>query len=177
MWMASTNPNVKVCCMEPSPHLCPYLQRNISANGFSNISFLQAACGGSTREATLHVADREWGNSLYGNEKKAADDSHVIKTKVLTLQGVLEHFGIAVCDFLKIDCEGAEYEILLNADRDTLARVRSIALEYHLDLGSGSLPELEQLLLSNGFTVKSEATSVNRGYLYAFHAPAGHHAR
>jgi hypothetical protein len=34
-------------------------------------------------------------------------------------------------DLLKVDCEGAEYEILLGSQPQTLAKVQQLRLEYH----------------------------------------------
>jgi FkbM family methyltransferase len=167
LWVAANNPHARVICLEPSPHLFPFLQRNISANGLSNIECLQAACGGSARQATLYFSGQEWGNSLYGGDQGDNDSSQGVMTSVVTLADLFDRFKITTCDFIKMDCEGAEYETLLNADRDTLARIRAITLEYHLELGGGALAELESYLRSNGFSVKSVPTDVNRGYLYA----------
>ena len=36
--------------------------------------------------------------------------------------------------FLKIDCEGAEYDILLNADPEVMKRISEVVLEMHTDM-------------------------------------------
>ena len=40
-------------------------------------------------------------------------------------------YGITQCDFLKMNCEGAEYGILYRTPPDYPRRIRRIALEYH----------------------------------------------
>lgn len=37
----------------------------------------------------------------------------------------------SVIDLLKLDCEGAEYAILMGASTESLARVQRIVMEYH----------------------------------------------
>ena len=34
-------------------------------------------------------------------------------------------------DFLKIDCEGSEYDILYNLDSNLYAKIKVISLEFH----------------------------------------------
>jgi FkbM family methyltransferase len=66
------------------------------------------------------------------------DDSLMTKT-VLDDDGTIPQVSIKECinriggkvDLLKLDCEGAEWEIL--KDIDSLKKVRAITLEYHLD--------------------------------------------
>ena len=48
-----------------------------------------------------------------------------------TLQQIFDRHGITRCDFLKMNCEGAEYEILYRTPPEYLRRVERIALEYH----------------------------------------------
>jgi hypothetical protein len=59
-------------------------------------------------------------------------------------------------DLVKLDCEGAEYEILAALDADGFARVRRFALEYHAAAGrsaaQGALA-LTALLEGHGYRV------------------------
>jgi sugar phosphate isomerase/epimerase len=61
---------------------------------------------------------------------------------------------------MKLDCEGAEHEILGNTDPDVLRNVSSIAFEGHElegdDSSNSSLDELRALLESVGFDVHFE---------------------
>ena len=57
-------------------------------------------------------------------------------------------------DFLKLDCEGAEFEILA-ASADVLKRVRKIALECH-PFGLHTAQQMADLLKGHGFTVVRE---------------------
>ena len=55
---------------------------------------------------------------------------------------VLDHV-----ELLKMDCEGAEYDILLSAGAETLAKLRDIRVEYH----GGRISELYEHLSRHGF--------------------------
>jgi len=81
------------------------------------------------------------------------------------LDSILEKYAEPSIDFLKVDCEGCEYELLLECSATTLSKIKKIAMEIH------SIPEwkrcdLVQRLKNTGFSVKAKI--VGRGsYLYA----------
>jgi FkbM family methyltransferase len=61
-------------------------------------------------------------------------------------------------DLLKMDCEGAEYQILLTADRSLLRRMRTIKLEYH----AGRRGELVRHLEHAGFQLTKSFTATSQ---------------
>jgi len=44
---------------------------------------------------------------------------------------LFERFNISRCDFLKLDCEGSEFDIILDSDPSLWCRVTRIVMEYH----------------------------------------------
>ena len=90
-----------------------------------------------------------------------------VEINCVTLEDVYILGGIDRCDFLKIDCEGAEYEILLGTSETILGRVNKISIECHKH-EHHSQKELEQFLTSKGFllipTTKSKSTIYARKY-------------
>jgi hypothetical protein len=74
----------------------------------------------------------------------------------ITLADVLERYQLPRCDFLKLDCEGAEFDILRSMSPELSRQVNKIILEYH------TLPhrdkqeqsrELVERLLQLGYTI------------------------
>ena len=51
---------------------------------------------------------------------------------------------------MKIDCEGAEYEILYNTPKEYLDKINSITMEYH---ENGDIQELRRFLKKANFNV------------------------
>ena len=54
-----------------------------------------------------------------------------IEVPCLTLDELIKSNGIAKIDFLKIDCEGTEYQILFGASADAIEKIDRIAMEIH----------------------------------------------
>jgi hypothetical protein len=48
-----------------------------------------------------------------------------------TLDTIFERHRVSRCDLMKIDVEGAEYEILFGASKNTLAAIKSLYGEFH----------------------------------------------
>ena len=86
-------------------------------------------------------------------------DAHV-PVRVHSLDSVLRDLEEPSVGLLKIDCQGAEYEILEHASAETLARIDRIILEF--TDGARTLPAT---LRARGFDVTWDAGI--RGYLRA----------
>ena len=57
-------------------------------------------------------------------------------------------------DLLKMDCEGAEYEILYSTPSSHLQRISEIRMEYHnLDSGDRHVEGLKRFFAQSGFAV------------------------
>lgn len=69
---------------------------------------------------------------------------------LLRILDIEKHIG-----FLKVDCEGCEYEFFKNVGESYLRNVAEIHMESH-DFHHHRPPELEELFVSAGFNVKSE---------------------
>jgi FkbM family methyltransferase len=70
----------------------------------------------------------------------------------VTLDSVFHDLHIEKCDFLKIDCEGAEYEILSSTSPDSFRKIARISMECH----SYRLPEAASILKNAGFKIVYE---------------------
>lgn len=89
--------------------------------------------------------------------------------QAFSLEDLVEQQNFDSVDLMKMDCEGADYEILLNAPSQTLALVDRIIMEYH-DLGENWNPQvLSTFLEKEGFQVRRYENKVHAeiGYLFA----------
>ena len=75
----------------------------------------------------------------------------------ITLDQLFSRHSIARCDLLKIDVEGAEYEILLTTTDETFSKICRIYGEYHEFHPNKSLMDggtLSSFLRSKGYEVQ-----------------------
>jgi hypothetical protein len=81
----------------------------------------------------------------------------------------LEGIGIRQVDLVKLDCEGAEYEILFNLPPVYFPRIRRIVLEYHDNVTAYTHLDLAAFLKEQGYRVKVTPNVVHNylGYLSA----------
>lgn len=167
LWVATRATGVNLFAVEPSPRMCGFLRTNITRNGI-NATVVQAACGGSNGRATLYSRGTETKNTVYPRDAFHAELQPVGDVEMISLAELFRRFSIGFCDLLKLDCEGAEYDILLNAPEELLQSVRQVALEYHVGFEPGRSPgQIEDRLASCGFKVFRRPMDDQTGYLYA----------
>jgi len=126
------------------------------------------ACGTGRGSMQLDLVN---GEPLQGKTVFAQQNStQIAETPVITFDQLVQEMVQTQIDLLKLDCEGAEYAILMGASAESLARVQRIIMEYHdLDaLHEHSI--LVRFLESHRFSVRLHANPVHTeiGYLYAW---------
>lgn len=124
---AARVPGATVHAFEPSPSAFQVLQENIENNQLNNVHLHNQAVGGARSQRFLHVSDVAPLTTLYAEETAARPT----EIECVPLDAVLGQMGDAPCDILKMNCEGAEYEILAGASEATLQRIQEIRMEYH----------------------------------------------
>lgn len=170
--------NVKVFAYEPMPDNFNLLQENIRINGLGEkiipCNMGVAGLRGKKRlyvgESPLHsflpAAESPF-NASYG--QKGSQEQQFLETNCVSLKDVFDGNAIDVCDVLKMDCEGAEYEILYNLPEDYFQRIINIRLEYHNHENNikNTGEELLTFLLGKGFKVeKIRKGSLHQGDIW-----------
>lgn len=114
---------IHVIAYEPEPHNLEVLAANVGNNGKTEqIEIVDQAV--SNFKGNIEITNRG-GNSTIGVN---LEDSSVVE--VVTLEDIFLDNGIVQCDVMKIDVEGAEYDMLLGASLDTLRRIKYLTLEF-----------------------------------------------
>ena len=74
-------------------------------------------------------------NAAITNQKKIEIrwDNFVESPKPLMFSELIEDYSIEHIDFMKIDCEGGEYDIFQQENLEFLKTVKKIVIEFHLD--------------------------------------------
>lgn len=118
----------KVYAFEPIPTAYEMAANNIRLNGIQNIEIFNEAIGYTEGELVLdkdQTADRSFSMAEHPKEGAGGKRIHVKPFESLVSELRLDD---AV---LKMDCEGCEYEVLLNARDELLLPFGQIILEYH----------------------------------------------
>ena len=119
-----------------------------NASHTQNIVPLNLACAGRDGRASLDLSDNPVSFSLMTSR---SPDRHET-VDVIELGTLFERYKIGQCDFLKLDCEGSEFEIILNSEPSLMGRITRIVMEYHDHLSEGfSHRDLLQKLDKLGF--------------------------
>ena len=128
IYLAKRHPDISVLAFEPDPVNFHNMLANIAANRAMNVVPRHLAV---TRDARPFTLDRPPGNSGGAGGYGGRRDGFARATAAsITLDGIFERFAITRCKLLKIDCEGAEYEILTSTS--VLDRVDWLSGEFHV---------------------------------------------
>ena len=121
----------RVIAYEPYPPHFAQLVKNVA--GRANVETVEAAVAGKSGTARLYepLNEGQSGTHSLHPESGGYMSKRFHEVQALSLDELFARHAIEVCDLLKLDVEGSEYEILYGASADTLARVRRIHGEYH----------------------------------------------
>lgn len=167
VFAAQRTPHGRVFAFEPAPDSVALLKKNLGLNRVQNVEV--CPCAVSHVAGTLHL-DISGGVAVqYRTVGAAHAQTGKIEVRSLALADVLADLPGGVCDFLKMDCEGAEYDMLLNLHDATLRRIRRICLEYHEFVTPYSHTHLARFFREKGWEVRVSPSPVRRelGFLYA----------
>jgi FkbM family methyltransferase len=153
-WFKRQHPKARITAFEPDPATFRLLQTNVAINGFEGVELLNLAVSsrrGTARffgdfkaavpVASAHSLRQEWG-------AQRSDEWILVETVPLA------DYITGPIDYLKLDIEGVESEVLTSI-RPRLHLVRAIGLEFHgtgPDAGAEE-EELLALLRESGFRV------------------------
>ena len=136
-YIASTS-NASVIAYEPHPENYHFLIELINENQFKNITTHKKAIGRETKKGQLLISSASSRHKISNNTD--AQEANYETIEILSLDDALH--DIDAVYLLKMDCEGAESEILLQASENTITKIKSLAIETHLPI---TVPEMQQL--------------------------------
>ena len=146
---------------------------NIRNNNISDIKLYNKGVSGRGGDLLLYLNEEHTGGHSGYKErvmKCAVENISEISVDCVALEDVFRENEIENCDFCKIDCEGAEFDILLNAPDNILRSVKVFSIEFH-EFGGHKVDEVVNLFKKNNFHVEfsysSSAMDIKYGMLYA----------
>jgi FkbM family methyltransferase len=179
LWAAPQVPHGWIVSVEPNPASLNCLKLNIERNGLGNVTAMQAAAGsdGGTMELIYnpgwemiaHNAEVSapwfyrqsgparlvrWIVAGLTNRQTSVEPAQRISAPLMSLERIMDDQGIEIVNYLKLDCEGSEFEVLRNISGACWSRIERAAIEYHEYGRDRRVAELVTILEGNGFEVE-----------------------
>ena len=166
---ACGKPNVQVYAFEPFPGSFALLTQNLALNKIDHVHTFQQAVWSKSGQLRLDIATGEPLQFSSHNLGTHVEGDQGLSVDAVRIDAVLSKLNLSRLDLLKMDCEGAEYEILLNTPAEILRMVKRIIMEYHDLDGQQSHPVLVDFLRRQGYqvTYRENIVHADIGYLYA----------
>jgi FkbM family methyltransferase len=164
LWLAQQCPTARVFAVEPSADNFAELARNL-AGWPHQVSTMRLAIGG--REGQAVISDGGRRSVDHRVEPLVAVPSGADSFELVTLQRLLELVGADRVDLLKMDIEGAEFDVFEQVSQDTLKQIRRLAIEYHDNIRPGTLDLIQRRLSETHDVVSLDGSADGYGILRA----------
>lgn len=142
-------PGAKIYCYEPDELVFECLSQNIKSFGFDDVELIKKAVWIDNNGVNFFSEGAD-GSSIFS-------DKAIKKVESIKFREVLKSFNNV--DFLKMDIEGAEVEVIKDCENE-IAKIKNVFIEYHSFVNSKQqLDALLDILTKNGFRyfIKPEA--------------------
>jgi FkbM family methyltransferase len=139
----------RVFAIEALPQNFKLLQKNLEANDLNNVVCENIALTSKRGKIDFYPGKTNLGGSsmyikTYSGKKTMVEG--------ITLDSFFSRYNIKHIDVMKMDIEGAEYDVLLNTK--SLSRIKSIAMEFHEGISQDhTYLDIVRKLSSEGFVV------------------------
>lgn len=163
LYFARVFPRARIYAFEPAPDNFAILEKNIANCG--RIRGFAYALGAKDETLELFASDNPSNFGGYSLHAAGSDTSKRARVPVRSVAAVLGELGLERIDVIKVDTEGAEYDILTAVPAAVLERVRLVTGELH---GNRDFALLDYL--SRWFDIGLRKKASSR--LFNFHALA-----
>ncbi len=127
-----------IFAFEPNPSNFKMLNLNIKSNNIKNIFLINQAVSNKTGMCKLYFQESNQ------NEGNIYEGTNFVDVKQTNLEIFCKKYKLEAIDILKLDCEGAEFDILSSLPKNV--SINNLVIEYHLFKDSHALATIESLL-------------------------------
>lgn len=168
LFMLFKFPKAEVYAFEPLPFNFRKILQYKKEYNFPNLHAINKAVGACNGNLSLCFSSPDSFTtmaSIYGNPQKRQR----LEVESTSLKIILEEHQIERVDFLKMDCEGAEYSILYATPPQVLEKLRVMSIEAHRGEEDGhNLSSLVAFLKQQGFSLVNSDLGAPNGYIWAW---------
>ncbi len=160
LFALSKNLKAKVYSYEPMPNNFELLSKYKRENSKCNFNPFNLAVGSAVGTITLNYNASD-SFTTSASILPLVGENDQIKVKTTTLAEIIESNNIKQIDFLKLDCEGSEYDILYNSEKMLLQNIKTMAIETHIGTEKNhNMACLVDFLKKNNFELKTEGSII-----------------
>lgn len=160
-------PDGIIYAFEPTPTTCNTLKETIRLNRLGNLVVpVQAALSSKSGKEYFYISNHaaDNSNSLVNNDRKDRRESRV-EVQLYSLDDFTKDKNIAAVDFIKIDAEGAELQVLKGMTENIARRFPKMILSLHprsIQNGGDSLDKIWDFVKSFGYRVELNGRELSR---------------
>jgi FkbM family methyltransferase len=175
--MLSKRPKAMIYAFEPFPNNITLIEKIKTNNpAFQNqIKVIEKAVTDKAGQLINFYVDNNAQQSAIGSIYTTFDNRNMNTINVTTtsLAEIVSENNIQQIDVLKLDCEGAEYDILYAAPKEILKKTKLMLIEVHkIDDADKNIMGIEKFLTANNFRFVSKEFTNGCFYTYAINSNA-----
>lgn len=162
IYVRTLNSEVAIFAYEPEENNFETLKENFRLNHLDkNIVAKNVAVSATEEQKILYISQDSHNHSLVQSTGTSQKVQATPLTKILQKAGTV--------DLVKMDCEGAEFEIIKSMTKEDFGKIKNIYIEYHEYLPELKSAELKQIFEQNGFKTKIAPSYYDKrmGFLFA----------
>ena len=152
----------KIFSFEPIRENFDLLVSNLALNHIENVFPFNVGVSKNSGKLNLFLNNDQSAHSIFPKSSES------ISVESTSLQKIFDEKKISSCKLLKLDCEGAEYEIIESLPSDLFTKINKTAIEYHM---VDTKPELLEQLINKfkqfSFSVHTRSLFADIGFLFA----------
>lgn len=156
----AVGPDGCVVTFEPNPDNYHRVLENVALNGFRNVRVLNIALGDRTGVASLtfRPSERAAGSieQHLADEMATSKEAKTLEVRIETLDSLIQRERLPIPDFVKIDVEGLEFDVLTGMAETISSHSPALFIEIH---GAGMERKVEnaqrvvERVTRDGYTV------------------------
>lgn len=152
----------RILSFEPIKENYDLLLENIQINNILNVTAFNQAVYNEKKTVKIYLSKDQAAHSSY------SEQTNFVEVESISLKEIIDSYKISICNFLKLDCEGAEYDILKALPDEYFKNIMKICLEYHFSNTKPNLiRELKDRLEKLHFRMRDVPLLDGLGLLYA----------
>ncbi len=165
-YAARNCPQSQIYSFEPIKSSFESLSKNVISNNLNGrVKVFNLGVAGTAGEKEINLSSSSTDNSFYTEIGSIMTGTQTIVCT--TLAGIIYNNKLDKIDLLKLDCEGAEFEILMSSSKEVLDKLSEIRMEYHNINSDLNIDVLKDFLEKIGLRLMEQRLSSNPNIGYA----------